>query len=665
MFSVSVSRMTTCVLCSGIFRLLVALMLLNGFPVAAQGPGDSLEQAEERAFREAALLASPSIVRIDTVGGLDTIGEVIAGTASTTGVVVSPDGEIVTSAFNFISKPASVLVTLPDGKRYPARIVATDLVRSITLLRIAAQGLTPAKPADPASVRVGQWSIALGRTYDSASPSISVGIVSAVKRIWGLATQTDAKISPVNYGGPLVDLDSRVLGILTPLAQEANDATAGVEWYDSGIGFAIPLTDILAELPRLREGRDLRPGRTGLSFKTKDLYADPPKVDRVWFDSPAWNAGLRPGDVVEKVNGQAVGSMMQFMHQIKSRIEGDVLDVAFKRGDQTQSAKLTLVAELKPYEIPFLGVLPARNAVKGQPGVEARYVYPDSPAQKAGLQSRDRLLTLNGEILTDAKQLADRVGRLRLDEDVKLEVRRADQTLPLTLKPGRLPNAIPAELATSPSTGDPQAGLKTGRITGQLPGDDREYWAWVPESYRPDSPMSLLVWVHGPGSTFEAEVLREWKTHCDLRGIILLGPRQTSGGRWTPADADYVHSLVTEFQKTYRVAPERIAVHGSGPGAGFAAHLAFRHRDTFRALLIAGAPIREQPPEPSPDQRLQLHFICGEKDPVLPFVQKTVQQLEKLKLPTSLRTVPNTGGGYPSGESLEEAARWIDSLDRI
>ena len=76
----------------------------------------------------------------------------------------------------------------------------------------------------------GQWSIALGRTLDAKraqSPSISVGIISATGRIWGKALQTDAKISPINYGGPLIDIEGRVQGILVPASPQGEDVTAG------------------------------------------------------------------------------------------------------------------------------------------------------------------------------------------------------------------------------------------------------------------------------------------------------------------------------------------------------------------------------------------------------------------------------------------------------
>ena len=103
---------------------------------------------------------------------------------------------------------------------------------------------------------IGQWAIAVGRTFESTKPSLSVGIISALNRIWNKAIQTDAKISPNNYGGPLVDIRGRVLGVLVPMSPMATDELAGIEWYDSGIGFAVPLADIMQVLPRLEKGED-------------------------------------------------------------------------------------------------------------------------------------------------------------------------------------------------------------------------------------------------------------------------------------------------------------------------------------------------------------------------------------------------------------------------
>ena len=112
----------------------------------------------------------------------------------------------------------------------------------------------------------------------ATAPNLAVGILSALDRIWGKAIQTDAAVSPNNYGGPLVDIRGRVLGVLVPLSPEADDEMAGVEWYDSGIGFAVPLEHIQKVLPRLKKGEDLYPGLAGISLKGPNLYTGEPMI---------------------------------------------------------------------------------------------------------------------------------------------------------------------------------------------------------------------------------------------------------------------------------------------------------------------------------------------------------------------------------------------------
>src|SRR6185369_7287390 len=103
----------------------------------------------------------------------------------------------------------------------PARLIARDEARKLVLLKIETPKKLPIPVAAPESEAiVGHWTVAVGRTFDAVSPNISVGILSAVHRIWGRALQTDAKISASNYGGPLVDLQGRVLGVLVPLSPD-------------------------------------------------------------------------------------------------------------------------------------------------------------------------------------------------------------------------------------------------------------------------------------------------------------------------------------------------------------------------------------------------------------------------------------------------------------
>ena len=199
---------------------------------------------------------------------MEKVGEVLFGAGPTTGLVVERDGYIISSAFNFATKPTSILVRLPGGDRKPAKLVATDHSRMLVLLKIDVDKPLPVCEIAPRrEMRVGQWTIAVGRTFETEQPNMAVGILSAVDRIWGKAIQTDAAVSPNNYGGPLLDVHGRVMGILVPLSPEAAGAVAGMEWYDSGIGFAIPLEHVEQVLPRLKKGEDLYPGLAGVSLK--------------------------------------------------------------------------------------------------------------------------------------------------------------------------------------------------------------------------------------------------------------------------------------------------------------------------------------------------------------------------------------------------------------
>ena len=129
-------------------------IVVSSTTMAAEG---SVEALEETAFKQAAALADPSIVRIETVGGLEQLGEVLLGTGPTTGVVVSPDGFIISSSFNFVGKPTSILVTLPDGRRLAAKQIANDQLRLLTLLKVDVEGLIPAKAVPKNQIVVGQW----------------------------------------------------------------------------------------------------------------------------------------------------------------------------------------------------------------------------------------------------------------------------------------------------------------------------------------------------------------------------------------------------------------------------------------------------------------------------------------------------------------------------
>lgn len=663
-----------------------------------------LEASEEQAFKQAAALVSESIVRIQTVGGVDRVGRVLTGTGPTTGVVVSEDGYIISSTFNFISRPASVLVTLPDNRRFAARTIASDRSRMLTLLKIDADGLIPIRPVPKSELRVGQWAIALGRTYDSPLPNMSVGIVSALDRVWGKAIQTDAKISPANYGGPLVDIEGRVMGVLVPLSPQESEDTAGVEWYDSGIGFAIASEDVFAVLERLKTGTDLRPGLLGINLKGKDLYASPPIIDRVRYDSPAQKAGLEVGDLIVELDGQPIVRQAQLKQVLGTKYEQEKLTIVVKRGDERLSRELELAGELTAWESAFLGILPVRklrtNAGTDMPlaGVAVRHVFDDSPAAKAGLKPRDRILRFNDTEVNDSASLADLVGRLRPEEKAKLAYSRDMQENSLEIALSKIPDTVPESLSSDviPSVAEPEkddngkdadnadndadkdnndgqdeaadrpaSTVKTGRFTETPAGYEQSYWAYVPEDYNPQHAYSLLVWIHPDGDTMEAAIYKDWKLLCDQRGIILVGPKAAKVGGWNADEADFVQATVNEMRDRYSIDDRRVALHGFSSGGTFAYFLTFKHRELYRGVAAVAAPLRARPPENMPEFPLQFHLVCGESDELLRLVEGTANGLRQLKFPCSFTKVPELDHRYPPAARVEEIARWFDALDRI
>ncbi len=649
------------------FPALLLLIAAVAAPVFAQEK--SLEALEEQAIREAVALADPCLVRIETVGGLEQAQNVLFGTGPTSGVVVSPDGYVISSTFNFASKPASILVTLPDERRFPAKLIAHDKQRMLTLLKIDAEGLTPAVAAPRGGIRVGAWAIALGRTYDLSSPNVSVGIVSALNRVWGKALQVDAKISPVNYGGPILDIQGRVMGISVPLSPQASGETAGVEWYDGGIGFAIPMEDVYAVIDRLKEGKDLLPGLMGVTFKQGGK--EETVIDRVRFDSPAHKAGLKSGDRFVELEGEKVARLAQLRHVLGRKYAGDTVKVVVARGDERQAMEVTLVGELTPYEAAFLGIVPQRQLLDPNvKGVPVRAVMPDSAAEKAGLAPRDRIVKAKDIDVANARELYDIVSRIRPGEKLQLAWVRDTAELSGELTLGSYPDSVPLELPTEamPPAAEPpkeEDAWKTGRFTETIAASNREFWAYVPEGYTPAANYGLVVWIHPGGDTMEASVYKDWKTLCDRRGLILLAPKAEKVSGWTPLEAEHVKDCVAWAREKYQIDPQRIVLHSFSSGGMFAWLLAAKHRDLFRGVAMASQPLLAPLPDNEPDQRQQFYFVCGEDDPLFPPVKASVEAIRRMKFPVVLRPLPGWGHKYPSDDDLEEIARWIDCLDRI
>ncbi|MDR2755261.1 MAG: S1C family serine protease [Planctomycetaceae bacterium] len=328
--------------------------LLISLPTFCFGEADSLP------IRQAVHLVSPFLVRIDTIGGHEKTGEELVNEGAGSGFLLDRQGFVLTSAFHFLHEPTSILLQFSDGTKKVARKVATDLNRMLTLLKVEdlSDGFLDTIFATPPEIRtkdsmlIGELCIAVGVSLSREEPNIAVGILSGKNRIWGKALQTDAAVSPNNYGGLLIDRQGKLLGLLVPLSMMSNELTAGVEMYDAGVGMAIPFEDIQQKtvLEQLKNGNDLKLGFTGIQFKENRIFIGEPVIDTVQPDSPADQAGIKNGDRIVAIDGILVYSALQVMMNLQSRYAGETATFRLLRQGQEKEISLVLSTPMKEKE---------------------------------------------------------------------------------------------------------------------------------------------------------------------------------------------------------------------------------------------------------------------------------------------------------------------------
>jgi S1-C subfamily serine protease len=638
---------------------------------------------EEQAFAEAIELAAASVVRIETFGGLERVGDVTVSEGPTTGVIVSSDGLIVSSSFNFIQKPPSILVTLPGGKRVAAEIVNRDDSRHLVLLKVEATSLPVPNVVPRKELRVGQWSLALGRTLSNDSPNLSVGIISATDRIWGKAVQTDAKISPHNYGGALIDIEGRLIGVLVPMSPQGNSEMAGAEWYDSGIGFAVPLEDIILRLDRLRSGETLKPGLLGVAFKGKDIYADPAEVTLVRVNSPAETAGIREGDVIVEFDGRQVERQAQLRHAIGPLYANDEVNFVVRRGDKDLPLKAVLTDEIPPYTRPFAGILPMRDDK-----LAVRFVYPDSPAAAAGIVRGDRWMTINKEPLASQEDLHTKLRRLEPGTEIAVQFQRGTDTFDTTLTVQEHPTApAPAPLpaawkndaakvddsqeegekaaaeAEKPEAEKPEQN-NTGRVDIKIPEVANKCEAYIPKSYRPEQPAALLVYLHATGAARADDPLASLIEGAEQSQTIVVCPQSSNERAWRATDVEFVRKVIDQMLTDYQISPQRVAIAGRQAGGAMAYVTTFSNPEVVRGVapIETGIPQRVNLPETDPVNPIYVATSKFVGKPSEEAAAAAVKRLQDLKYPVTLiPELENFGGAAGSTTPL---FLWLDTLDR-
>jgi len=273
------------------------------------------------------------------------------------GVIIDRSGYLLTN-HHVINGADEILVLLYDGREALARVVGFDTETDLAALKIDLPNLEPIDVGDPNRARVGDVVLAIGNPYGFGQ-SVSQGIISATGR-YGLrlATyedfiQTDAAINPGNSGGALIDAEGRLLGINTAIYTPSGGST--------GIGLAIP-----ADLA-VRTMRDLieygRPMRGWLGIEVQRLPSNVASanhltagngvvITNVYRDGPGERAGLRTGDIVLEINGQAVGDGHAGMNLIGTTRPGDSVTLEVVRSGTKLELKMTVGTRPAVSEVP-------------------------------------------------------------------------------------------------------------------------------------------------------------------------------------------------------------------------------------------------------------------------------------------------------------------------
>lgn len=274
------------------------------------------------------------------------------------GVLVNKDGYILTN--NHVIKNADdIKVTLFDKRQFEAKLVSTDPLTEVAVIKIEGESLPVARLGDSDKLEVGEWVLAIGNPLELTS-TVTAGIVSAKSRDIGIIRdedmdqsggsyainnfiQTDAAINPGNSGGALVNLRGEVIGINTAIATRTG--------YYQGYGFAIPINLAKKIMTDLIEKGYVSRAWLGIAMKpVNEVVAqrynmDRPRgvlIDQVMDGSPAEKAGLKPLDILLKVDGKDMSRPNEVQNAIALKNPSDVVKLKILRGGKEKEISVKL-----------------------------------------------------------------------------------------------------------------------------------------------------------------------------------------------------------------------------------------------------------------------------------------------------------------------------------
>lgn len=364
------------------------------------------------------------------------------------GVIVNADGYILTNN-HVVGGADEVTVTLHDGRDLRAKVVGTDPMSDLAVIRVKAQDLPAATLGSSEKLKVGEWVVAAGNPFN-LSNTITAGIVSAKGRSnvriaeYEDFIQTDAAINPGNSGGALVNLRGEVVGINTAIASRGGG--------NNGVGFAIPIDMAKTIMESLIQSGHVTRGWLGCILQPLDENlaksfgydaAEGALIAKVQPDGPAEEAGLKDGDIVTAYDGTKIKDMTQFRNLVAAAEPGSKIRLDVFRDGRTKAVTVKLgtrpdgevaantgndsadelgldVANLTPETARSLGLKPDTR------GVVITDVDPDSAAARAGLERGNLILNVGSTPVSSVSEFQAQLAKHELKAGIRLLVQAGD-----------------------------------------------------------------------------------------------------------------------------------------------------------------------------------------------------------------------------------------------
>lgn len=359
------------------------------------------------------------------------------------GFIINRQGDIVTNN-HVVENAEEIVVKLSNEKELKAEVVGRDPNTDLALIHVKAENDLPfIELGDSDLLQVGQWVVAIGNPF-GLDHTVTAGIVSAKGRVIGSGPyddfiQTDASINPGNSGGPLLNMQGQVIGINTAIF-------AGGQ----GIGFAIPINIAKNVIKQLKESGQVSRGWLGVAIQSlDDSLAEYYKIDKdtgvlvteVFAGDPADKAGIRPNDIILKVDGQKVVKSRTLSKLIADIPAGKQITITVLRDGQAKDFPVTIAqredqkvadssrpkadgAELGIQVAELNDELSARLNVEKTEGVIVERVEPGSKGAQAELIPGDIIKEINHQVIKTVKDYQQALQKLKKGDAVSMVIKR-------------------------------------------------------------------------------------------------------------------------------------------------------------------------------------------------------------------------------------------------